>query len=88
MQDVLGILNTKVKELAKENYATDDCPPEFFVSLIQRYDDIGKIDSHEIGLTIIHNGQAYTRTIFPVMSNNYGYPSLEDEMKYLYNNTM
>lgn len=86
--DIINFLQQKVEELSKEIYKTDECPPVFTASLIQRYGDNGKIDKHEIGLTIHHMGQTYTRTLFPQVNQHYGYPSLEDEMKDLYNNTM
>lgn len=86
--DLLNALQEKVDEIAKEQYKTDECPPVFIVSLIQRYGDNGKINQHEIGLTIQHMGQTYTRSLFPQVSQHYGYPDLKEEMKDLYNNTM
>ncbi|HLI46868.1 MAG TPA: hypothetical protein VKU94_06730 [Geobacterales bacterium] len=86
--DLLNALQEKIDEIAKEQYKNDNCPPIFTVSLIQRYGDNGKINQHEIGLTIQHMGQAYTRTLFPQVNKHYGYPNLEKEMKDLYNNTM
>lgn len=86
--DLLKGLQEKVNDIAKEQYKTDECPPVFIISLIQRYGDNGKINQHEIGLTIQHLGQVYTRTLFPQVNQQYGYPDLKEEMKDLYNNTM
>jgi len=86
--DLLTALQENVDEMAKEEYKTDECPPVFIVSLIQRYGENGKINQHEIGLTIKHCGQTYTRTLFPQVNQHYGYPDLKEEMKDLYNNTM
>lgn len=86
--DIITRIQEIVDGIAKKQYKTDECPPVFIVSLVQRYDDNGKINKHEIGLTIQHLGQAYTRTLFPLVHQHYGYPDLEEEMKYLYNNTM
>lgn len=86
--DLLYALQEKVDEIAKEQYGKDTCPPVFIVSLIQRYGDSSKINQHEIGLTIQHLGQTYTRTLFPQVNQHYGYPDLKEEMKDLFNNTM
>jgi len=39
-------------------------------------------------LTIKHSGQQRTRSLFPRLDYKYGYESLKDEMKWLYNSTM
>lgn len=86
--DIIECIQKRVNRILKDKYKSDDCPPVFTVSLIQRYNDEGKINQHEIGLTVQHLGQTYTRTIFPLVHSHYGYPDLEQEMEWLYNNTM
>lgn len=86
--DIIKAIQEQIDKIAKDQYETDVCPPTFIVSLLQRYDDKGKIKNHEIGLTIQHMSQTYTRTLFPLVHQHYGYPDLKEEMKYLYNNTM
>jgi len=86
--DIINSIQNIVDEIAKEEYKSDQCPPVFIVSLIQRNDNKGQISQHEIGLTIRHLSQTYTRTIFPLPHQHYGYPDLKDEMLWLYNNTM
>lgn len=83
--DILNALQGKVNEIANEQYRNDEYPSLFIVSLIQRYGEDGKINQHEIGLTIQHLGQT---TLFPQVNQYYGYPDLKEEMKDLYNNTM
>lgn len=86
--DIIETLQEKVNEIVNIKYEKDQCKPIFTVSLIQKYDITGKIRNHEIGLTVQHLGQCFTRTIFPLPHHIYGYPNLEEEIEDLYNNTM
>lgn len=86
--NIINYLQEVVNQIAKEEFKNDVCPPTFTVSLIQRYDEYGKINNHEIGLTINHLGKNFTRTIFPLVFQHFDYPDLKEEMRYLYNNTI
>jgi len=87
--DIISILQKEVDNIAKEKYKNDSCKPTFIVSVYQKYNDItGKINNHKILLTVVHNGISHSRVIFPVLSNNFGYESLEKEIEWLYNSTM
>jgi hypothetical protein len=37
--DIISVIQEKVDEIAREQYAKDPCPPVFIVSLILRYDE-------------------------------------------------
>jgi len=86
---IIDAIQYAVDKICKQEYKNDtDSPPKFTVSVADRINKHGKIDQHEIVLTIEHNGIRKTRTIFPRLEYNYGYESLKDEMTWLYNSTM
>jgi hypothetical protein len=90
--DIIEIIQKKVDKLTKQNYAGDECPPQFIVSLFynNREEDVDSDSDHEhkIIMTVLHSGYAFSKVIFPITKYIYGYESLEDEMKYMYNRTM
>lgn len=87
--NIISILQKEVDNIASESYRDDNCPPVFTVSLLQEHSDItGKVNNHKIILTIVHNRVSHSRIILPNLTYQYGYESLENEMKWLYNSTM
>ena len=80
---IIEILDTAVQALAKEEWRSDDCPPEFWVSL-----DNSDIKSQAICLTINHLGSKFTEKIFPRPTAEFGYDTLLNYMVSLYNRTM
>ena len=86
--DIFDAIQFAVDKIKKQEYKNDPCPPKFIVSQLDKYDNKGEIIGHEIILTIKHNGQCRTKPLFPRLDYKYGYESLKDEMKWLYNSTM
>ncbi|GAA4879317.1 hypothetical protein GCM10023310_69330 [Paenibacillus vulneris] len=87
--NLVQILQKKVNKITKETYKSDECSPIFTVSLLYEKAEHNKEDKdHKIILTVQHLGSAFSKVIFPQTKNVYGYESLEEEMKYLYNRTM
>lgn len=87
--DIFQTIQKKVNKIAKETYKLDDDPPEFIVSLLYEKAENGAKDiDHKIVLTVKHCGFSFSKVIFPQTSQRYGYESLEDEMKYMYNKTI
>ena len=87
-KNIIDSVQDTIDKVCKQKYKDDaECPPEFIVSLYQGYKD-GKIVEHQIILTIDHMGHRHSRPIFPRLDYKYGYESLSEIMKYLYNSTM
>ena len=80
--DVVGIIEEKVQELAKEYWNDDKCPPAFTVSLNNE-----DMDNQAIMITISH-GYKFTEKLFPRKSTEYGYESVLNQMINMYNQTM
>ena len=81
-QDLITLIEKKVQELAKENWKLDKCPPEFWVSLCNE-----DMNHQQIMITINHNYK-FTQKLFPRDNTEYGYESLLDQMRYMYNQTL
>ena len=81
--ELTNILNNAVQELIPKIFAKDNCPPQFLVSLF--FDEYG---DHHILLTINHNCCCYSKVIFPLKDNIYGYDPLPLAMDYLYDKTL
>lgn len=79
--DIIDCLQEKVNEIAEIKYANDICKPKFIVSLLNEKE-------HKILLTVKHLGFCMTNVVFPDLECNYGYPNLEEQIKWLYNQTM
>lgn len=81
--DIIDTLQDKINTIANELYKNDNCKPKFYVSIIfeEEY-------NQKIILTIEHLGVKFSRVLFPVKENFYGYENLVDVVKSLYNQTM
>lgn len=79
---IIDIFQRVVNKIAEQEYKDDECPPKFTVSLYE------KEGTHEIILTIEHLGEKKSRKLFPRPDCKYGYESIKDEMRWLYNSTM
>ena len=87
-KNILDSIQDTVDEICNQIYGDDtDSPPKFIVSLYQGYKD-GEIVEHQIILTIDHMNIKHSRPLFPRLDYKYGYESLSEAMKYLYNSTM
>ena len=82
-ENIISMLDLIVKEIAKEEWRSDDCPPEFWVSL-----DASDIKNQAIYLTVNHLGSKFTEKIFPRPTATFGYDTLLNYMIHLYNRTM
>ena len=87
--NIIDSIQFAVDKICKQVYGHDtDSPPKFIVSQYDKLDDKGHSIRHEIILTIKHMKWKRSVTIFPRLDYKYGYESLKDEMKGLYNSTM
>lgn len=88
--DIISAIQQQVDLICEEKYGDDkDSPPVFTVSLLYEDSDEDKKDKdHKICLTISHMESSFTKVIFPKKEQVFGYDSLEEDMKYLYNRTM
>lgn len=84
---IIDAIQFAVNEICEKEYSKDSCPPSFIVSVYQGYTN-DKITENKILLTIDHSGIKHSRQLFPKLECEYGYDSLNDEMRYLYNSTM
>lgn len=81
-KSLVDFLQDAVDKIAKDYWKEDTCPPEFIVSVLYQN------NMHTIVLTVNHLGKNLSETIFPDFEMKYGYESLADRMKWLYNRTM
>lgn len=58
-ENIISMLDLIVKEIAKEEWRSDDCPPEFWVSL-----DSSDIKNQAICLTVNHLGISLQKKYF------------------------
>jgi len=87
--NIIDSIQFAVDKICKQEYKTDiDSPPKFIVSQYDKLDNEGHSTGHEIILTIEHMNWKRSVTIFPRLDYKYGYGTLKDEMKDLYNCTM
>jgi len=87
--NIIDSIQFAVDKICKQEYKHDtDSPPKFIVSQYDKLDNEGRSIGHEIILTIEHMDWKRSVTIFPRLDYKYGYGSLKDEMKDLYNCTM
>jgi len=87
--NIIDSIQFAVDKICKQVYGHDtDSPPKFIVSQYDKLDKEGYSIGHEIILTIKHMKWKRSVTIFPRLDYKYGYESLKDEMKGLYNSTM
>ncbi|QWU14322.1 hypothetical protein SAMN04487895_101625 [Paenibacillus sophorae] len=87
--DIFECVQTQVDKIVNEKYKDNEEPPIFTVSLLYEKEETGGKDvDHKIILTIQHCGLAFSKVIFPQTKHRFGYESLEEEMKYMYNKTM
>ena len=84
--NIIDAIQFAVDKIRKQQYKHDtDSPPRFIVSQYDKLDKEGYSCGHEILLTIEHANDKRSVTIFPRLDYKYGYESLKDEMKNLYN---
>ena len=81
--DIVGVIEEKVQQYAKDYWNDDECPPEFWVSLNSE-----DPDSQSIMISIHHLGRKFTEKLFPRKDTNYGYQSIINQMITMYNLTM
>lgn len=82
-KDIICLIEEKVHEMAKEEFAKDPCPPEFWVSLNNE-----DMENQCIMITVNHLGSKFTEKLFPRKDTEYGYDSVLDQMVNMYNQTM
>lgn len=82
-EDIIQLIDNHVQKISRSNWSKDSCPPVFFVSL-----DNENENNQKILITISHLGMCFTKTMFPRNNTYYGYDSIEDLMKNMYNQTM
>ena len=82
-KDIIDCIQERVDILVKDNYATDPCYPVFKVSILWENEDTQKII-----LNCTHLGRTFSRVLFPVKENFWGYDELGEMVTYLYNQTM
>ncbi|KAF6630574.1 hypothetical protein H6F38_14190 [Paenibacillus sp. EKM208P] len=91
--DIIDAIQRVVNEVVENEYRHDECPPDFIVSLlyeksiVQEFEERSDRD-HRIILTVRHLGSCFSKVIFPQVTQVFGYDSLKEEMKYMYNRTM
>ena len=81
--DVINIIQERVQEIAKTHWESDDCRPEFWVSLNNE-----DMNNQSIMITINHCGFKFTEKLFPRKDTEYGYESVINQMINMYNQTM
>ena len=81
--DIITILEEKVQSLTKEHWSTDNCPPEFWITLNNE-----NMDNQKILITINHLGYKFTEVLFPRTEAHWGYASVLNQMINMYNQTM
>ncbi|MEK4427748.1 hypothetical protein MHB54_00660 [Paenibacillus sp. FSL M7-0802] len=91
--DVIDSIQKIVDEVCKNEYINDKCPPDFIISLLYEGTNVQELDErtdkdHKIILTVRHLGSCFSKVIFPQVNRVFGYDSLKEEMKYMYNRTM
>jgi len=87
--NIIDSIQFAVDKICKQVYSHDtDSPPIFIVSQYDKLYKEGYSIGHEIILTVEHMKWKRSVTIFPRLDYKYGYGSLKDEMKDLYNSTM
>jgi len=85
---IIDSLRNEVNELTEKHWLTDECKPIFFISLLfDRNIRDNKSDQY-ILLTCKHLSSVFSRVLFPIEDNFYGYESVLKAMESLYNQTM
>jgi hypothetical protein len=87
--DLFDCIQNEVNTISERVYNKDECKPIFTVSLLYEKGEHNQMDrDHKIILTVAHLNYAFSKVIFPTTSSVFGYESLEEIMKYMYNRTM
>ncbi|ODA08214.1 hypothetical protein [Paenibacillus polymyxa] len=91
--NIIGAIQRVVDEVVENEYRHDECTPEFIVSLLYEKNLVQEFDErtdrdHSIILTVRHLGSCFSKVVFPQVTQVFGYDSLKEEMKYMYNRTM
>lgn len=79
--DIRQLLQKHIDELAEEHYGDDGCKPKFTVSLLHE-------DKQQIILTIEHLSSKFSSVLYPREDSYYGYESICQMVRDLYNQTM
>lgn len=83
---IVEVIQHRVTKLNNKHWSTDECKPNFIVSILYDY---GKNKKEQyIMLTVQHLGSNFSSILFPRTENHYGYESILSEMTNLYNQTM
>lgn len=84
---IVEILQDRVDKITTSYWKDDDCPPKFYISVL--YDELkGRHSNQYLILNIEHQFSRFSRIVFPLEENIYGYDDLYEIMKELYNQTM
>ncbi|WP_311078177.1 hypothetical protein [Paenibacillus polymyxa] len=88
--DIIDAIQRVVNEIVENEYRHDECPPDFIISLLYDVQELEERTDkdHRIILTVRHLGSCFSKVIFPQVTQAFGYDSLKEEMKYMYNRTM
>lgn len=87
-ENIQEILQTKVDKLTEHYWKNDSCRPNFIISILCDNNLRDKRMEQYLILTCQHLSSCVSSVIFPIDKNFYGYDSLLDAMKNLYNQTM
>lgn len=91
-KDILAILQEEVKKIERESNYNKNYGRKFHISMLQEFDENKNLNiSMLLNVKVKGSSLVLSRKIFPKDNKNdmiYGLPSLEGEMKYLFNSTM
>ena len=82
-KDIIDCIQERVDVLVNNSYKNDECYPEYKVSILWKNND-----TQEIILNCTHLGRTFSRVLFPVQENFWGYDWLGEMVESLYNQTM
>jgi hypothetical protein len=87
-ENIQEILQTKIDKLTEQYWKNDSCKPDFIISILHDNNLRDKRMEQYLILTCQHLNSCVSSVIFPIDKNYYGYDSLLNAMKSLYNRTM
>jgi hypothetical protein len=82
-KDIIDCIQDRIDVLVKDKYGHDECYPDYKVSILWK-----NKETQEIILNCTHLGSTFSRVIFPVQENFWGYDWLGEMIESLYNQTM
>lgn len=81
--DITNCIQKQVDKIIEKEYKDDECSPTFNVSILYKSDK-----DQSIIITCVHNLRSFSRVLFPREECYYGYDSLGDIIRDMYNQTM